>query len=236
MSVNEPLTVPPSISGTPGFLRPLKTMAVQAIQQAFVLTYPETDPVGGQQPVYCSLEYPVAAASYPALWVNYVPAMLQTAGISYTENDEFGNYYTRWRFSGTVEFTCAALTNNERDMLYDQLVSVLGFASQSNVPSAFRSFIEGSPLIESTWSFDTLDSSGHSDAPGTPWGTDEVIYEDTVSVQVIGEFTSDPVTLELVDLSAITVTAVPVETLQGPVLPGGWTITIDEDQVLSPGG
>lgn len=209
---------------------------MQAIQQAFVLTYPETDPEGGQQPVYCSLEYPVNPAKYPALWVNYVPAMLQTAGISYTENDTFGNYYTRWRFSGTIEFTCAALASNERDLLYDQLVSVLGFASQSNIASAFRAFIESSPLLETTWSFDTLDSSGHSDAPGTPWGTDEVIYEDTISVQVLGEFTSDPVTLQLVDLRAIEVTGIPVETPQGPeLLPGGFTVTIDQNANLSPG-
>lgn len=217
-----PLTTPPSVGGVPGYMRTLKTLAVQAVSQAFVLTYPETDPQGGQQPVFASLDYPVEPTAYPALWVTYAPAQLQTAGISYTETDGSGNFYARWRFSGTVSFTCAALSNNERDLLYDQLVSVLAFASQSNVPSPFRAFVENSPLIESTWSFDSLETSGHAEAPGTPWGTDEVIYEDTLSIQVTGEFTSDPVSLALINLRDIRVTGVPVLP-SGTVLSPGFT-------------
>jgi hypothetical protein len=234
VTITPPVTTPASSNGTPGYLRTLKTLAVNAIQNAFSVTYPETDPAGGTQPIYCSLDYPVNAAAYPALWVTYAPSQLQTAGIDYTETDGKGNYYVRWRFSGTISFTVAALANNERDLIYDQLVSVIAFASQSNVPSPFREFVEDSPLLEVTWSYDSLESSGHSDAPGTPWNTDEVIYEDTIEIQVTGEFTSDPVSMALVDLSAITVTAVPVETVTGPVLQGGFTTTIDEN-TLSPG-
>jgi len=229
------MTTPPSPGGTPGYLRELKTLAQQAISQTFVVTYPETDPRGGQHPVYCSLEYPVSPAAYPALWVTYAPAQLQTAGISYTENDAAGNWYARWRFSGTVSFTVAALANNERDMIYDQLVSIIAFASQSQVPSAFREFIENSPLIEVTFSFDSLESTGHSEAPGTPWGTVEVIYEDTVSIQVTGEFTSDPVSLALVPLREITVTAYAAETGSSqPGSLGSFMTDITQNSVLSP--
>ena len=226
-------TTPPSVGGKPGYMRTLKTLAVQSIQQAFIVTYPETDPQGGQQPIYCSLEYPVNPANYPALWVGYEPAQLQNAGIDYVETDAANNYYARWRFSGTVSFTIAALTNNERDLIYDQLVSVIAFAAQSKVPSAFRSFIESSTLIESTWSYDSLEHGGHSDAPGTPWGTDEVIYEDTVSIQVTGEFTTDPVNLSLISLREILVTGTPVQA-SGQILSGGFTDIITANTTVPP--
>lgn len=226
-----PQTTPPSASGTPGYLRTLKTLSVQAIQSAFTVSYPESDPQGGTQPVYCSLDYPVSAAMYPSIWVTYAPAMLQTAGIDYIEGDS--SKYARWRFSGTISFTVAALSNNERDLIYDQLISILAFASQSEVESPFRAYVENSPLIESTWSFDQLESAGHGEAPGTPWGTPEVIYEDTVSLQVLGEFTSDPVSLSLVPLSKIIVTATATEEPGGGVL-GTFTDTIVSNTLLLP--
>ena len=46
-------------------------------------------------------------------------------------------------------------------------------------------------------------------APGTPWGTMEVIYERGLALQVIGEFVSDPNTYELVNLSEIVVVSTP---------------------------
>jgi hypothetical protein len=187
-----PVTNPPSAGGVPGYLRTLKTLAVDAIRNAFEVTYPVNDSAGGVQLAYCSLEYPVAAANYPGIWVTYAPAQLQTAGIDYTERDSTGNIYVRSRFSGTISFTVSALTNNERDLFYDQLVSILMFSAQSDIPSPFRTFVESSNLIEVTFSYDTLDSSGHGETLGTPWGTDEVIYEDGIAIQVTGEFTVSP--------------------------------------------
>lgn len=217
-----PVTTPPSSGGKPGYLRALKTLAVEAVQQAFQVTYPISDAAGGTQPVYCSLSYPVAATAYPGIWVTYAPAQLQSAGINYTETDAAGNTYVRWRFSGTITFTVAALANNERDLLYDQLVSVVGYSSQSTAPGPFRDYVESSPLIESTWSYDSLDSSGHAESLGTPWGTDEVIYEDGISIQVTGEFTADPATGALIPpvlLREIDVTGYPQDPSAGAPMP-----------------
>lgn len=211
-----PVTTPPASGGKPGYLRGLKTLAVEAVQNAFQVTYPIADPSGGAQSVYCSLDYPVAATAYPGIWVTYAPAQLQSAGINYTETDAGGNTYVRWRFSGTVTFTVAALSNNERDLLYDQLVSVIGYSSQSTAPGPFRDYVESSPLIESTWSYDSLDSEGHGETLGTPWGTDEVIYEDGISIQVTGEFTADPVTGLLVPPSVLR----EIDVTGQPVVPG----------------
>ena len=190
-----------------GFLREIKTTAVDAIQAAFTITYPETDPEGGSQPVYCSLDYPVLPTQYPAVWVNYEAAELRTAGIAYTETDSANNLLTRWRFTGHVSFTIASLASNETDLIYDQLVSMVAFSAQSQVPSPFRSYVEGNNLIATNWSYDTIEPRGENAAPGTPWGTDDVIYERGMALQVLGEFVTDPVTLQLVNLREIKVVA-----------------------------
>lgn len=226
------VTTPPAAGGTPGYLRTLKTLAVDAIQNAFQVTYPVSDSSGGVQLAYCSLEYPIKAANYPGIWVTYAPAQLQTAGIDYTERDTTGNVYVRSRFSGTISFTVSALSNNERDLFYDQLISILMFSAQSEIPSPFRTFVESSNLIEVTFSYDTLDSSGHGETLGTPWGTDEVIYEDGIAIQVTGEFTVSPSNGQLqpvYHLREIQVTAYPESPSGVASATPAWLAKIDQN-------
>ena len=192
-----------------GYLRTIKTTAQNALQQAFLIFYPETDPDGGDQPVYISLEYPVDQAHIPAIWVEFEPTDLRTAGIAYTETDADNNIFTRWRFAGSASFTVAAMSSNERDMIYDQLVALVAFASQSDVASVFRQTVQNANLIATTWSFDTIESRGEAAAPGTPWGTDEVMYERGIALQVLGEFVTDPYTRQLVNLSDIQIVMTP---------------------------
>lgn len=192
-----------------GYLRTLKTTAVQAVQQAFQARYPEPDSDGGTRPLFVSIEYPVEEVNYPAIWVDYEGSELRTVGIAYTELDADGNAYTRWRFAGHITFTLVALSSNERDMLYDQLVALTAYASQSEFPSEFRQVIENAPLIAAVFSFDTVEERSPSAAPGTPWGTMDVIYERGFALQVIGEFVSDPNTYEMVPLSDIQVIMTP---------------------------
>jgi len=192
-----------------GYLRTIKTTAVQAVEQSFQVRYPEPDPEGGIQDVFVSVEYPVEEAQYPAIWVDYEGSELRTVGIAYTEQDAQGNVYARWRFAGHVVFTLVALSSNERDMIFDQLVSMTAFAAQSEFPSVFRQVVEAAPLVASVWSFDTVEERAPAQAPGTPWGTMDIIYERGMALQVIGEFVTDPNTAQLVNLSEIQVIATP---------------------------
>lgn len=189
-----------------GYLRTIKTTAVQAVQESFTSRYPEPDAAGGTsaQP-FVSVEYPVEQAHYPAIWIDYEGSELRTVGIAYTQVDDRGNAYARWRFAGHVVFTIVALSSNERDMVYDQLISMTAFAAQSSFPSTFRRVTEDAPLVASVWSFDTVEDRPGAAAPGTPWGTMEVIYERGFAVQVLGEFVTDPYSQALVTLSEIDV-------------------------------
>lgn len=190
-----------------GYMRTIKTTAVQAVQQSFAVLYPAPDPEGGSKKPFVSVEYPVEEAEYPAIWVDFEPAELRTVGIAYTESDANGTAYARWRFAGHVSFTMVALSSNERDLMYDQLVSLTAFAAQSEFPSVFRQVVENAPLVAAVWSFDSVENNSPSAAPGTPWGTVDMIYERGFAIQVIGEFVTDPYTAEIVPLSAIQVVA-----------------------------
>jgi hypothetical protein len=190
-----------------GFMRTIKTTAVQAIQKSFEISYPAPDAEGGTKPPFVSIEYPVIEAQYPAVWVDYEGAELRTVGIAYTETDASGAAYARWRFAGHVAFTIVALSSNERDLVYDQLLGLTSFAAQSQFPSVFRQVVEAAPLVAAVWSFDSVEDRPPSAAPGTPWGTLEVIYERGFALQVIGEFVSDPFNPSLVNLAEIQVVA-----------------------------
>lgn len=190
----------------PGFLRVIKAATASALEASFALDYPEDDVAGGVQRPRVSLSYPVERAQYPGVWTDFEVSLLQTVGVDHTETDAAGAVLTRWRFQGYAVFTVAALNNNECDMIWDELIALTAWAAQSDYPSLFRQTVEGSPLVSTTWTYDTVDMRGGGASPGTPWGTDEVIYERGMALKVVGEFTTSPVTRQIVPLSAIVVT------------------------------
>jgi hypothetical protein len=196
-------------TGPPGFLRVIKTGSVDALRQAFELSYPEQDEAGAARIPSVSLDYPVAQGAYPGVWVDFEVSLLQIAGVDYTEHLADGTLVTRWRFQGYAVFTIVALNSNECDGVYDQLVALTSFAAQSEYPSTFRAAIDSNGLVTTTWSYDTVEGRGQSAAPGTPWGTDEIIYERGLALRVVGEFVTGPAagaTTILVPLREIVIT------------------------------
>jgi hypothetical protein len=190
-----------------GYKRFLKTMVVNALRRVFDDEYPNPDFRG----VNVSIEFPVAKEGYPAVWVGFDDdAPLAIAGIGHVERhpDGLGGWKEgrRWRFEGYLSFTTIALTSQERDGLYDELVSVIAFGQQSVVTKQFRQYVEvDNDLIAANISFDTIEPKGEVAPPGTPWGTDELMYECGMSLRVIGEFVSDDFDGTLVALSSIKV-------------------------------
>jgi hypothetical protein len=191
-------------------LRVIKATTASALEACFALDYPEQDQAGGAQPPYVSLSYPVDKAKYPGVWADFEVSLLQTVGLDHTETDASGAVLTRWRFQGYAVFTVVSLNNNENDMIWDELIALTAWAAQSDYPSPFRQAIESNPLVSTTWTYDTIDPRAGGASPGTPWGTDEVIYERGMALKVVGEFTTSPLTRQIVPLSEIIVVGQPV--------------------------
>lgn len=190
-----------------GYLVHLKTALVEAIKQTFDQDYPEAD----FRDIWTSIEYPVQPQNFPGIWVDYEDnGEVHIAGINHVEfsTPVDGAYrrYTRWRFTGYAQFTVMALSSLERDRLYDELVRVLAFGNyfaDNPAINKFRNYVENNEFIAMNMDFDQIDPTGNAASPGTPWGTDEIVYERTINMELIGEFVSDGVTLELVPLSKV---------------------------------
>lgn len=189
------------------YLTKVKTAAVEALRQVFDADYPEPD---FRAPNNISIEYPIEKSGYPGLWVQYEDnAELSVAGVGHVEevvDEELGTFgqLTRWRFSGTLTITIVALTSLERDRLYDEVVRAFVSSRYNPVLAPFREKIEVNDLVAMNANFDDLQPFGDNAAPGTPWGTDEIIYEKSLSFDLIGEFVSDASTGLLVPLSKVT--------------------------------
>lgn len=189
------------------YLVPLKTLIVEAVSEQFDQDYPEAD----FRSIHVSIEYPVQEQEVPSVWVDYDDtAPLQIAGIHHREFTEPGpqgerRRFTRWKFAGTISITVVALSSLERDRLYDELIRVVAFDSTTDQVGEFRAYIENNDLIACNINFDTIAVRGNAAAPGTPWGTDEMMYERSIQLDILGEFTSEGASQTLVPLSEIRV-------------------------------
>lgn len=189
------------------YLVHLKTMLVNALRLTFDSEFPQSD----FRNIYVSIEYPVDSASYPGIWCDYDDEQpLMRAGIDHhemldisTPENSLFSPYTRWKFQGSVSMTIVAMTSLERDRLYDEVVRVLAFGNEDGATHQFRQYVENNEFIAANMNFDIIQPRGNVAAPGTPWGTDEIIYERTVNVDILGEFLADKITGSLVPLKRI---------------------------------
>jgi hypothetical protein len=186
------------------YLTRTKAMIVTALKTVFDAEYPNEN----LRDLWISIEYPVKQQNYPGIWVGYQDAApLQIAGISHVEYDDEMRPYTRWRFQGNVTFTIVAFTSLERDTIYDELIRVIAFGHQDQTTAQFRTYVETNEYIAANFDLDRIEAQGETAAPGTPWGSDDVTYERSCSLQMLGEFVVEPTTGAPLLLSKIVSTA-----------------------------
>ncbi len=185
---------------------PLKSILVYALKQVFDAEFPEAD----FRDANVGIEYPVDKQGYPGIWVDFSEtAPLRQAGVAHLEQTVTDGTSvrtgTRFKFEGTATFTIVALTSLERDRFYDEIIRVFAFGNEDPATNQFRQVLENNDFIAVNAKVDEIQVGGNASAPGTPWGTDEIIYETTISLDLIGEFVANPVARELHLLSEIVV-------------------------------
>jgi hypothetical protein len=82
----------------------------------------------------------------------------------------------------------------------------MAFGGENAQTAEFRSYIEDNEFIAANFDFDQIDVRAITHAVGTPWGSDEVIYEATIAMEVVFEFVADHQTGTLIPITAIQVT------------------------------
>ncbi|GAA1978668.1 hypothetical protein [Kitasatospora viridis] len=193
------------------FVTRIKTIGLEAFKVVFDSQY--DDPEFRDLP--CSLEYPVSKTAFPSVWINYSDTdKIERAGVAHLETTHptTGGLvapYTRWRFHGSLSYTVVALSSLQRDRIFDQLLRVTAFGGQDQILGRFRRTFETNDLIAVNVQWDQAEPTGDDASPGTPWETDEIVYERTLTIDLQGEFIPDPATNTLVPLSRFQVTATP---------------------------
>lgn len=191
------------------YLTSLKTTLVEAIKQTFDDEYPVPEFRG----IHASIEFPMERQQYPGIWVDFNPVgNIQRAGIAHVEyadpSDEgHSRQFTRWRFQGEASFTIVAMSSLERDRLHDEMVRVIAFGTEQASTSQFRSYIEDNEFIAVDIDFDEITTRGFASSMGTPWQTDDMIYEVEVAVECFGEFISDGQTQTLLPFNSLEIFA-----------------------------
>ena len=187
------------------YLLKLKTLLTDGLRQTFDANYPEED----FRNINIGMEFPVEKQDYPAIWVDYIPVGdLRKVGIGHIEYDEGptrARSFTRWEFQGHASFTVLALTSFERDRLHDEVVRVMAFGKEIPATNEYRSYIEENEFLGVNFDWDEISVRGMSNTIGTPWQTEEIIYEVEIVMECLGDFASDSLTSTLLPLKEIRV-------------------------------
>jgi hypothetical protein len=177
------------------FLNDLKALLVKAVADTFDSNYP----LEVFQDLNVSTEMPVRKQDYPAIFVSFSPmGALANSGIGHVEmttedeGDTWGGPLLRWRFQGRAEFTIVALSSRQRDELVDEMIKVLGFGQTLPGRSAFRGTIEDNEFIGVDADWEHIHFLGTGESPGTPWGTNDWLYEMSLGLDMQGEFLTSP--------------------------------------------
>lgn len=206
------------------FLVEAKTLFVEALLATFSSAYPDDR----FKDLWVSIEYPDKEANYPGIWVDFQATQpVRSMGINHEEYtdpldpDNKAYPITRYSFAGVMSMTVVAMTSLERDTLTDEVAKIVAFGKEHETYAEFHAQMENNDLINIRMNFDEINIGGSSETPGTPWATDDIIYEATVSVNLEGDFAYLPALGTLVLLSQIVV--IPYTIPPGdPTSPGGW--------------
>lgn len=185
-----------------GVIENAKRGVIRALRATFDTQYPD-DVLAG---VHVDMEYPVTRESYPGVWVQFSLNTIQRAGISQEIIGPDGVRYYHWRFNGRITLTVVALTSLERDRMADGLINLFAFGRYIPSMSAFSDSLNSYENVAIFLDQDALTPGGQSVNVGVPWDPDQIAYEDTYSIDCIGEFfmsTGDPTPVFLSRLEVV---------------------------------
>lgn len=184
-----------------GLIEAVKRTVTTALRESITRTGLSVD--GGNSKVHIDIEYPMEEESYPGIWVQFSITNLTRAGLGHEvwvqENDDW-TPIQEWMFNGRVTLTVVALSNKERDRISDSLVTMFAFSRTADLVltnpkkdtkqfRSFLSYLDQSPYVSLTVNTDTLGLGGQGAQMGMlPWQQDLMIYEDTYSFDLLGQF------------------------------------------------
>jgi len=176
---------------------------VNSLRDVFTTAYPDSD----FQNLKIAGAFPLTEIEYPAIICKYAEGPINNAGVGHVEffpgPDGAIRKWKHRRFEGTLEFTIAALSPLDRDVLSDAFVEVMSFGDLTELQNNFFLRIYGDLgvnvgviglLQQLTLNTDNIMPTGET-ANIAPWQPEDVmVYLNGYSVECHGGFYNSPPT------------------------------------------
>jgi hypothetical protein len=211
------------------FLVASKLTVVEALRSVFD-SQGLADPDLGPYPRVISIDYPVALEDWPNIFVQLRVTNMSWTGIDpdeYVLTDDalpvsVDNPYIRLRhgiFDAFLDMQVNALTSGERDRMWDVLVGIFMAGRAKDDTADFFDRIETGEFVGMTVMEGAVEPQGDAVTP-VPWNNEDLGYEASLRVGVVGEFYLNAYNQTLVPLTAIQVHET-IEDVEAPWSDGG---------------
>jgi hypothetical protein len=181
----------------------VKREVIDALRDALA-TWPDDQLTS---PVHVVNEYPVREIAYPMILVKFIEQDIRNIGIGHVErgtnNDGTPYQLLHWQFSGSLQFKIYGRDPLERDIVASGLLNLLAFGSAIPEFQKFSEDINDYDFVAIQLLTDKITPGGDSNE-SPPWGNpDDMLFTTTYSVQMMGEFFTNPRTGGLVVISRV---------------------------------
>lgn len=183
----------------------IKEEIVNALRSVFGNSYPDTTYAGRIQVVS---EYPVTETKYPLVVMRFAANETKNIGIGHYEFDPDypGKEVLHWRFSGAITFTVYALTTVDRDKILAGLTNLFAFGKDIPEFQNFRDRVSNQHFVTLVIMSDSF-TEGTDMAMPPAWSatSNELLFSNSMTFQVFGEFFTSPTTGNLVTVDEVNV-------------------------------
>ena len=152
-------------------------------------------------------EWPIKEIKYPMIIVSFQEETIRNIGIAHQELEfdinEVPFVLLHWFFSGSLRFEILAQTPVDRDYIAVGLLNAIAFGKEIAEFQTFWNELYDNDFVALQINTAYITPGGDS-ISATPWqNTDENIFTTSYSVNLIGEFFSNPSTGGLVEISTV---------------------------------
>lgn len=184
----------------------VKKEVMSAITPMFGEVFPDDDL---RNRIHVHLEWPLAREEFPAIYVTYTEGPIQNMGVGHIEydlsDDGTPGQVKHYRFEGQLNFNVLALSPLDRDKISAGLVNLLAFGEVIPGFEDFKDEIADGDYVRIVLQTEKITPQGLQTTP-VPWGNqDEMIFSQSYSVPLHGEFYSTRGTDGLVRISDVEV-------------------------------
>ncbi len=173
------------------------------------------------------IEYQQDIQEMPSCFIDFnLSRQLEPSGLNnerFATKADTGETYPvqTWRMAGDIVLSPRAAARAHAIILFDHLLADLCFSNAGN--GAMRRVLDDHPSIAMTLQWDRVSVQTPQPIMTTEFGTDEMFWEGSITIGMVGEFSADPERSVLVPLDEIN-TAQYVPPIEDDPIPSlqGW--------------